>query len=52
MASEMPVLYNIDGVPTCGLFPLMDTKGIFKEYVYITMPWITILWLQKTPKVH
>lgn len=32
--AEMPVLYNIDGVPTW-IVSLMDTKGIFKEYVYI-----------------
>ncbi len=32
--SEMPVLYNIDGVPTW-IVSLMDTKGIFKKYVYI-----------------
>lgn len=32
--AEMPVLYNIDGVPTW-IVSLMDTKGIFKKYVYI-----------------
>ncbi|MFV0557641.1 MAG: DNA-binding protein [Enterococcus sp.] len=32
--AEMPVLYNIDGVPTW-IVSLMDSKGIFKEYVYI-----------------
>ena len=30
----MPVLYNIDGVPTW-IVSLMDSKGIFKKYVYI-----------------
>lgn len=32
--AEMPVLYNIDGVPTW-IVSLMDSKGIFKKYVYI-----------------
>lgn len=32
--AEMPVLYNIDGVPTW-IISLMDSKGIFKKYVYI-----------------
>lgn len=32
--AEMPVLYNIDGVPTW-IVSLLDSKGIFKEYVYI-----------------
>ena len=30
----MPVLYNIDGVPTW-IVSLMDSKGIFKKYVYV-----------------
>ncbi|KAF1298817.1 DNA-binding protein [Enterococcus sp. JM4C] len=32
--ASMPVLYNIDGVPTW-IVSLMDSKGIFKKYVYI-----------------
>lgn len=32
--AEMPVLYNIDGVQTW-IVSLMDSKGIFKKYVYI-----------------
>lgn len=32
--AEMPVLYNIDGVPTW-IISLMDAKGIFKKYVYV-----------------
>lgn len=32
--ASMPVLYNIDGIPTW-IVSLMDSKGIFKEYVYI-----------------
>ncbi|WP_207696136.1 hypothetical protein DOK67_0000662 [Enterococcus sp. DIV0212c] len=32
--ASMPVLYNIDGVPTW-IVSLMDSKGIFKKYVYV-----------------
>ncbi len=32
--ASMPVLYNIDGTPTW-IVSLMDSKGIFKKYVYI-----------------
>lgn len=32
--ASMPVLYNIDGGPTW-IVSLMDSKGIFKKYVYI-----------------
>ncbi|EKZ0217422.1 DNA-binding protein [Enterococcus faecalis] len=32
--ASMPVLYNIDGVPTW-IVSLMDSKGILKKYVYI-----------------
>ena len=32
--ASMTVLYNIDGVPTW-IVSLMDSKGIFKKYVYI-----------------
>jgi len=32
--ASMPVLYNIDGVPTW-IVSQMDSKGIFKKYVYI-----------------
>lgn len=32
--AHMPILYNIDGTPTW-VVSLLDTKGIFKKYVYI-----------------
>jgi hypothetical protein len=32
--AKMPILYNIDGIPTW-IVSLMDSKGIFKKYVYI-----------------
>jgi hypothetical protein len=32
--ARMPILYNIDGVPTW-VISLMDSKGIFKKYVYV-----------------
>lgn len=32
--ANMPVLYNIDGVPTW-IVSLMDSRGIFKKYVYV-----------------
>ncbi|MDR0922358.1 MAG: DNA-binding protein [Lactobacillales bacterium] len=32
--AEMPILYNIDGTPTW-IISLLDSKGIFKKYVYI-----------------
>jgi hypothetical protein len=32
--AEMPILYNIDGAPTW-IISLLDSKGIFKKYVYI-----------------
>ncbi|MGX7198705.1 DNA-binding protein [Enterococcus nangangensis] len=32
--AQMPVLYNVDGVPTW-IVSLLDSKGIFKKYVYI-----------------
>lgn len=32
--AKMPILYNIDGVPTW-IISLLDSKGIFKKYVYI-----------------
>ncbi|MDR1568081.1 MAG: DNA-binding protein [Streptococcaceae bacterium] len=32
--AKMPVLYNIDGTPTW-IISLLDSKGIFKKYVYI-----------------
>lgn len=31
----MPILYNIEGVPTW-IISLLDTNGIFKGYVYIS----------------
>lgn len=32
--AQMPILYNIDGTPTW-VVSLLDSKGIFKKYVYI-----------------
>lgn len=32
--AKMPILYNIDGTPTW-IISLLDSKGIFKRYVYI-----------------
>ncbi|HEY4399839.1 MAG TPA: DNA-binding protein [Lactobacillaceae bacterium] len=32
--AKMPILYNIDGTPTW-VISLLDSKGIFKKYVYI-----------------
>ncbi|GMA70461.1 hypothetical protein GCM10025879_17070 [Leuconostoc litchii] len=32
--AQMPILYNIDGTPTW-VISLLDSKGIFKKYVYI-----------------
>ena len=33
--AKMPILYNIEGVPTW-IISLLDTNGIFKGYVYIS----------------
>lgn len=32
--AKMPILYNVDGVPTW-IVSLLDSKGLFKKYVYI-----------------